>query len=153
MLLQGIEADDISLGNWGNAIVLLSAFLLGLRLTLSAKALQSVDTSRVALWQMMVSLPLYAGAGLAWETIHWEHLSWEPVAAIAYQGFVVAGLGFMVSFHLMKRYTPSVMVSFNFVAPIAGVLLSVWLLSESITVAIVAGMLLVAVGLILIARR
>jgi drug/metabolite transporter (DMT)-like permease len=58
-----------------------------------------------------------------------------------------------MSFYLMKRYAPSVIVSFNFVSPIAGVLLSAWLLGDVITVHLWVGMLLVAVGLFLIARR
>jgi drug/metabolite transporter (DMT)-like permease len=53
----------------------------------------------------------------------------------------------------MKRYAPSVIVSFNFISPIAGVLLSAWLLGDVITGHLWAGMLLVAVGLFLIARR
>jgi drug/metabolite transporter (DMT)-like permease len=85
--------------------------------------------------------------------IRWDAITWEPLAGLAYQGVVVAGLGFTVSFYLMKRYTPSVIVSFNFVSPIAGVLLSAWLLGDVITGHLWAGLLLVAVGLFLITRR
>jgi drug/metabolite transporter (DMT)-like permease len=53
----------------------------------------------------------------------------------------------------MKRYTPSVMMSFNFVSPVAGVLLSVWLLDERISALLLVGMALVAAGLALIARK
>ncbi len=153
VLLQGAGGAGLEIDNWGNWIVLLSACLLGLRLVLAARVLQRIDEARVAVWQMVVSLPLFAIGGLAWETVAWQHLDWRPVAGLAYQGFVIAGLGFMVTFYLMKRYTPSVMVSFNFVAPIAGVLLSAWLLDERITTGIVFGMILVASGLLLIARR
>jgi drug/metabolite transporter (DMT)-like permease len=45
------------------------------------------------------------------------------------------------------------MLSFNFIAPVAGVLLAAWLLDEVITVSVVAGVALVAVGLLLIARK
>ena len=140
-------------GAWGNVIVLASACLLGGRLIVSAKVLQRMDGARVVLWQMILSLPLFAVGGLVFETIRWDAIAWEPLAGLAYQGVIVAGLGFSVSFYLMKRYTPSVIVSFNFVSPIAGVLLSAWLLGDAISGRLLAGMLLVVVGLFLIARR
>jgi drug/metabolite transporter (DMT)-like permease len=53
----------------------------------------------------------------------------------------------------MRRYPPSVMISFNFVAPVAGVLLSLLLLGDTLTAGLIGGMALVALGLSLIARR
>lgn len=154
VLLRG--GGDPSLGDasmWGNVILLISACLLGGRLIVSARVIQGMEAVRVVLWQMILSLPLFATGGLLFETIQWQALAWEPLAGLAYQGAIVAGLGFSVSFYLMKRYAPSVIVSFNFVSPIAGVLLSAWLLGDVITVHLWLGMLLVAVGLFLIARR
>lgn len=152
-LLQDADLAALDFGAIGNWITLTSACLLGLRLSLSARALRRMDPARVAVWQMLISLPLYALGGSLFETIRWEHLSWQPIAGIVYQGVVVAGLAFTVSFSLMKRYTPSVMMSFNFVSPVAGVLLSAWLLDERITPLLLLGMALVAAGLALIARR
>jgi drug/metabolite transporter (DMT)-like permease len=45
------------------------------------------------------------------------------------------------------------MISFNFVAPVAGVLLGVWLLDEHLTAALLGGMALVALGITLLARK
>jgi drug/metabolite transporter (DMT)-like permease len=151
VLLRDAQLADLqfNLGDW---IVLLSAALLGLRLVLNAKMLEETDEVRVVVWQMVISLPIFAAGGWLWETIHWENMGWEPLAGIAYQGFVVAGLGFMVFSYLMKKYTPSVMMSFNFVSPVAGVLLSIWLLSEQVGVTLIAGLVLVGLGLFLIAR-
>jgi len=151
VLLQDAQLADLqfNLGDW---IVLLSAALLGLRLVLNAKMLEETDEVRVVVWQMVISLPIFAAGGWLWETIHWENMAWEPLAGIAYQGFVVAGLGFMVFSYLMKKYTPSVMMSFNFVSPVAGVLLSIWLLSEQVGAMLIAGLALVGLGLFLIAR-
>ncbi len=152
VLLRGSDPGQLSLVSWGNWIVLLSAVLLGSRLILSARILRQVDEVRVAIWQMVVALPLFAAGGALLETIRWENLSWEPLAAIVYQGAVIAGFGFMANFYLMKRYTPSVVVSFNFVSPIAGVLLAVWLLADPLTGALLVGLAMVAAGLNLVAR-
>ncbi|NCF82002.1 MAG: EamA family transporter [Proteobacteria bacterium] len=152
VLMRGLGDLQVAHGVWGNIILLMSACLLGGRLIVSAKVLQRIDGVRVVLWQMILSLPLFALGGTLFESISWDAIAWEPLAGLAYQGVVVAGLGFTVSFYLMKRYTPSVIVSFNFVSPIAGVLLSAWLLGHVITGHLWAGLLLVAVGLFLITR-
>ena len=153
VLMRGLGDLQVAHSVWGNVILLMSACLLGGRLIVSAKVLQRIDGVRVVLWQMILSLPLFALGGTLFESIRWDAIAWEPLAGLAYQGVVVAGLGFTVSFYLMKRYTPSVIVSFNFVSPIAGVLLSAWLLGDVITGHLWAGLLLVAMGLFLITRR
>lgn len=139
-----------SAGDW---IVLASACLLGLRLALSGRFLRRVNEVRLNFWMMLVSLPLFAAGGLAWEEIRWDRIGAVPVAGILYQGVVVAGLAFTVNFYLIRRYSPSVMISFNFIAPVAGVLLSLWILGESLTAGLAGGMALVALGLALITRR
>jgi drug/metabolite transporter (DMT)-like permease len=46
-----------------------------------------------------------------------------------------------------------VIISFNFVAPVAGVLLGILILGEHVSAGLLGGMALVALGLVLIARR
>lgn len=138
--------------NAGDLIVLSSSALLGFRLALTGRFLKRGNEVRLVFWMMLVSLPVF-GIGALFETIVWENVGWVPVAGIVYQGAVVAGLAFTVNFYLIRRYTPSVMISFNFFAPVAGVALSVWLLGESLLPGVLAGMVLVALGLALVARR
>lgn len=150
VLARGAPPGATGYGDW---IVLASACLLGLRLALSGRLLRRVNEVRLAFWQMVVSLPLFAAGALSFETIRFGSIGFAPVAGIVYQGAVVAGLAFTVNFTLMRRYTPSVMISFNFVAPVAGVTLGSLILGEPVTGGLIGGMLLVAAGLVLIARR
>jgi len=153
VLLRGtgpVQVEAAGLGDW---IVVASACLLGLRLALSGRVLKRVNDVRLTFWQMIVSLPLFLTGALAFESIRTEHLGVAPIAGIVYQGVVVAGLAFTVNFYLIRRYTPSIMISFSFVAPVAGVLLGMAILGERITAGLAGGMLLVAVGLVLITRR
>jgi drug/metabolite transporter (DMT)-like permease len=143
-------AGGASFGDW---LVLGSACLLGLRLALSGRLLRNVNAVRLTFWQMIVSLPLFAASALAFEHVRYERIAFAPVAGILYQGVVIAGLAFTVNFYLIRRYTPSVVISFNFLAPVAGVLLGAWILAEPITAGLIGGMLLVAAGLVLITRR
>ena len=139
-----------SLGDW---LCLGSAALLGFRLIASANVMKHVDPFRLAIWQMVVSLPVYAIAGFAFETVHWDKFSIEAVLGLLYQGVIVAGIGFMVSLWLISRYRASTMTSFNFIAPVTGVLLAGWLLGERISSHAVLGVVLLAAGMMLITLR
>ena len=152
-LLEDSDIATFDFGAAGNWIVLSSAVMLGLRLALSARFVRRIEPTKVALWQMVLSLPLF-GVGALWlEEIVWDAVGAGPIAGLLFQGVVIAGVGFTVSYHLMRRYTPSVMMSFNFVSPIAGVLFSAWLLGDRVGPLLLAGMALVAVGLYLVARQ
>ena len=129
--------DPVAAGNW---IVLSSAVMLGFRLSLSARFVRRIDPTKVAMWQMVLSLPLFGAGALLLEEIAWDRVGPGPIAGLLFQGAVIAGVGFTVSYHLMKRYTPSVMMSFNFISPIAGVVFAAWLLGDRIGPLLLAGM-------------
>ena len=152
-LLGDVDIGALDAGAAGNWIVLSSAVMLGFRLSLSARFVRRIDPTKVALWQMVLSLPMFGAGALLLEDIAWDRVGVGPIAGLLYQGVVIAGVGFTVSYHLMKLYTPSVMMSFNFVSPIAGALFSAWLLGDRIGALLLAGMALVAAGLYLVTRR
>jgi len=153
VLLKGNRVEGIDLIGVGGFVVLASSALLGLRLVLMVKPLRALDEVPVVLWMMIIGLVPFALGGLLFETIRWESLGWVPVAGLLYQGVVIAGLGFMVFSFLMKRYSPSVVSSFNFVSPISGVLVSMALLGDQLTVGIMFGVVFVGAGLYLAATR
>ena len=152
-LVADADITGLEFGAVGNWIVLSSAVMLGLRLSLSARFVRRIEPTRVAMWQMVLSLPMFGFGALAFEEIAWNQVGAGPIAGLLYQGVVIAGVGFTVSYHLMRRYTPSVMMSFNFVSPGAGVLFSAWLLGDRVGTLLLAGMALVAAGLYLVARQ
>ena len=108
---------------------------------------------QVVIWQMLLSLGVFATGAVLWEEISWPDVGWMPIGALIYQGAVIAGLGFMVNAWLIKRYSPTVMVSFSFVSPLSGVLLSAWLLGDVLTWDLAAGAAAVGLGLVVLARR
>jgi drug/metabolite transporter (DMT)-like permease len=130
VLMRGAGPAGLQGPGTGDWIVLASACLLGFRLALSGRLLKRVNDVRFTLWTMIVSLPLFLAGGVLFESVRWENLGFSPIAGIVYQGVVVAGLAFTVNFYLIRRYTPSVMISFNFVAPAAGVFLGMAILGE-----------------------
>ena len=152
VLLGGVSLESLNPIGLGGVVVLLSSALLGMRLVFMARVQQEISGVRVVLWQMILSLPLFAFAGAAFETIHWENLAFAPIVGLLYQGVVIAGLGFMVISYLLSRYAPSVITSFNFMSPISGVLLSAVLLGDEITPAIIGGVICVGAGLYFVSR-
>ena len=153
VILQSGPLDGATAVGVGSGLVFLSAALLGGRLAYTGRLLQRMDEVRVVLWQMVISVPVFGVAAFMSENILWERVGLAPIAGIVYQGLVVAGLGFMLLTYLMKRYSTSVIASFNFVSPISGVLLSVLLLGDHMTVHVLAGVALVGTGLYLVARH
>lgn len=156
VLLKDIDltaVDGVTFGTFGNWVVIFSAMLLGLRMAFSAKLVREIDTVRVNFWQMGLSLPIFAAGAVQFETVDLAAVSWLPVLGILYQGVVIAGFCFTVNFALMKSYPPAVMISFGFVAPISGVLLSWWLLAESLSWSVLVGSILVGLGLVFISRN
>ncbi|MCP5153093.1 MAG: DMT family transporter [Ectothiorhodospiraceae bacterium] len=137
----------------GSMILLVSAALLGLRLAISGRVLRRIHETRVAVWQMLLSLPLFWVAGMLGEPVRWERATAGPVLGLLFQGVVIAGIAFVINFALMRRHPPSIIVSFNFVSPVAGVLLAAWILGESPSAGLLLGMILVAVGLVLVTWR
>ena len=112
--------------------------------------MKRIDPFRLAIWQMVFSLPFYLVIASATETIVWAKFSYAAVLGILYQGVVIAGFGFMASLWLIGNYKPSIMAGFNFLAPISGVFLATFLLGESMTTMVMVGAALVAVGMILL---
>lgn len=153
VFLPGVEASGGESTLLGNLVCLSSAALLGGRLVFASRLLRRMESTRVMMWQMALSLPVYALAGWSLEQVNWEALGWEPLLGIAYQGFVVAGFNFMAMAWLLQRHRASLVFGFNFISPLSGVVLSAWLLGDELTWHILAGMIAVGLGLGLITRR
>ena len=152
VLSKGRLPNELTRANFGDLILLVSAVLLGGRMIFTAKLVRNVEPMRVVLWQMLLSLGGFAAGAVMWEEIVWRQVEWIPVGALVYQGVVIAGLVFMVNAWLIKQYSPSVMVSFGFISPISGVVVSALLLGDQLTWDLAVGTAGVGIGLIILTR-
>ena len=153
VLSKGRLPNELSRANFGDLILLVSAVLLGGRMIFTAKLVRNVEPMRVVLWQMLLSLGGFAAGAVMWEEIVWRQVEWIPIGALVYQGVVIAGVVFMVNAWLIKQYSPSVMVSFGFISPISGVVVSALLLGDQLTWDLAVGTAGVGIGLIILTRR
>ncbi len=129
----------------GDILSLVSAILLGLRIVLISNYAQNVSESKLMLGQQVVGTILFLVASYALESPIYT-LESEFWLAMAYQGLVIAGFGFLANAWLVKRYLPSTITFFYFVMPVAGVALAWLILGEDPGRGLIAGMALVCVG-------
>ncbi len=137
----------------GNGLMTLSAALLGFRQVFTRALVQSIDPVRAVVWQMGWSVPLFLVAAALTEKPLLKELRFEAVAAIAYQGIVVAGLCFILWAKLLKQIPAGVLSMYSFLVPVSGIALSGWMFGEPLRGTLVAGGVLVLGGLYVVVRR
>lgn len=138
----------------GNLIVLSSATLLGIKIAYLKLCLVRVSRDKLLFWQALLSLPMFAAYTVLVEWSAWQH-SIETVgqaelmyamAAIGYQGFVIAGFCFMCWAWLLSHYQASKLATFAFLTPLSGLVLSNLILGDVLRAGLWLGALLVAAG-------
>ena len=129
----------------GDLLSLVAAILLGLRIVLISNFAQNVSESKLMMGQQVIGTVLFLIASYAFESPAYT-LASEFWLAMAYQGFVIAGFGFLANAWLVKRYLPSTITFFYFMMPVAGVALAWLILGEDPGRGLIAGMALVCAG-------
>lgn len=137
----------------GNLLMVLSAFLLGYRQVYTRWLVQTVDPARTVVWQMAWSVPLFLLVAALSEPMAQGRVTWQAVAAISYQGFVVAGICFIIWAELLKKHSAGTLSMFSFLVPVAGIALSGWIFGEPLTGGLLIGGLLALTGVFIVTRQ
>ena len=139
----GVGQEGVTL--LGDALSFIAAGLLGLRLILLSNFAQDVSEAKLMLGQLFIGTVLLFPGSYIFEspTYTSDGTFW---LALSYQGFVIAGFGFLANAWLVKRYLPSSIAFFYFAQPIAGVLLAWMLLGENPGRGLILGVALLCVG-------
>ncbi len=136
----------------GDAIVSLSALLLGERTIYLARAVQRMDPTKLLLAQALVGAAGLGALSLWLEAADPHRWTLSLGISLFYQGVVVAGFNFIVNLWLLKHYRPSALAGFFLTSPIFGVLLSNLFTGEPLTALLLLSSLLVAMGIGLTTR-
>jgi drug/metabolite transporter (DMT)-like permease len=137
----------------GNLLLVLSALLLGVRQVYTRWLVQEIEPTRTVVWQMAWSVPLFLAIAAASEPPVYGRVTRQAIAAIAYQGAVVAGICFIVWAELLKRHAAGTLSMFAFLVPITGIALSSLFFGEPMRVTLLAGGFLVLVGVYAVTRE
>lgn len=132
---------------FGDALVLASAALLGLRQVVIKRLVAGQHPYKVLFWQALLSLPLFVAASALLEGGQGYAWSVRAAAGILYQGFVVAGACFIILVHLLSRHSAGRLGVYGFVTPVVGVGLSAWIAGDPLTWGLLSSVALVAAGI------
>ena len=137
----------------GNALLVLSAALLGLRSVYTRRLVQGIDPVRAITWQCNVSTLVFLIVAFLVEPLRLGPATPLSVGALAYQGIVVAGFCFVVWTELLRRHSAGTLSMFAFTIPFFGVILSSFIFGEAITPRIILAGVMVTVGIIVVTGR
>lgn len=139
----GASQGDVTI--LGDALSLIAAGLLGLRMILLSNFAQNVSEGKLMMGQLVIGTVLLLAGSYIFESPTYTLNAgfWMP---IAYQGVVIAGFGFLANAWLVKRYLPSSIIFFYFAQPIAGVILAWLILGEDPGRGLILGVALLCAG-------
>lgn len=137
----------------GNAMLVGSAALLGLRSVYTRQLVQGIDPVRAITWQSIISTILFLVVAAALEPLRLGPATVVSVSALAYQGIIVAGFCFVVWTELLRRHSAGTLSMFAFTIPFFGVLVSAAIFGEAVTPRIIASGLMVTLGIGIVTRK
>ena len=137
----------------GNLVIVATAVFVAARTVYAQRVLQWIEPGRYAFWQTALSLPFFATGALVAGSEQRLPVTWVPLAALAYQGIVIAGVCFTIWGYLLRKHSPGALTVFSFTVPMVGVIVSAWLFAEPITVDLLIGVAAVGAGIWLVARN
>ncbi|HID06278.1 MAG TPA: DMT family transporter, partial [Armatimonadetes bacterium] len=146
MFIERCNAGNVR----GDALVLLSAALVGVITIYSKYLLTQIDAYRLMLHQMLIGVILFFLAGSVFERGFAYHFNLRVVTALLYQGIAVGGFAFLTWVILLQRYAPSKLTAFAFTTPAFSILLSWALCGDALTQWLIVGTAMVGVGIALV---
>lgn len=151
--LSGTQLTRVDEVTWlGDACIVLSASLLGLRLVYTKHLLDRMEPGVIALWGNLVAMVLFLITSLLWEGPEQFNWNWAAVAGLAYQGFVVAGFCFLTWTILLRRHSASRIAVFSFAQPIFGIIFGNLFRGDPLSSGLVFGAIGVGIGVWLVNR-
>ena len=150
MFSDALTLHDYGPFLWGDLLVFASAILLGLRQVVLKRLVHDLHPYAVLFWQSAFSVPAFGVLSFLLERDDDWNLTGAVIGAVLYQGIVVAGLCFILWLYLLRRHSASKLGIFGFATPILGVMLSVVLLQDAVTIQLILSMLLVAAGIAIV---
>ncbi len=136
----------------GDVLTVISAFLLGARQVYNARLVSTINPAKMLLFEAAFGTAVFAIGSNLFEPQPWTW-AWGLVGALAYQGLVIAGFGFLASLLMFKYYYPSRITAVSLTQPVLGIILAWSILGEEPTWLLWVGGLFVMFGALLAQKR
>ncbi len=145
------DMDDPSL--LGDAVLLTSAFVLGIKIVYTKHALKTVEPGKLIFWHDVFGVLFFVAYSLSFETVDPAGFTMPAILGLAYQGIVVTGFCFAVQALLLKRHSASQISVFSFATPLFGVTIAVLMRGDRLSPWLLAAAVCVAAGILLVNLR
>jgi drug/metabolite transporter (DMT)-like permease len=138
----------------GDSMIVGAAILWGATtVVIKAGPLAKVSPSKTLLYQLGVSAVLLPIGSMALNEQGIVNVSPLVIASLFYQTVWIASLTYLAWFWLIRHYPGPKLASFTFLTPIFGVLAGWLVLDEPLTIAVLAALFMVAVGVYMVNRQ
>ncbi|SLM30467.1 Permease of the drug/metabolite transporter (DMT) family [Desulfamplus magnetovallimortis] len=145
---QAIAGDLLT----GDIIICCAVFLWGCNAVYVKRVLAGISAVQITLYPMMFGAPLFLIAGFLWDGEMIRFMNPSIVKALIYQSFITAAYGFVAWNGLLHRFGATALHSFIFIMPVSGVIFSVMLLGEPLTMNIIISIILIIAGTFVVNR-
>ncbi len=139
--LQNSKSDYL----WGDVMMLTSAMLLGARQIYISQIAQDISQINILLSQALIGIISFFVFSVFFESQNYL-FSVSLLAALFYQGIIIAGFGFIGQTWLLKNYLPSKITIISLSQPVFGVFLAWFILNETPGVELIFATILVVIG-------
>lgn len=137
----------------GDALLLFSAFVLGVKFIYTKQALKIIGPTELIFWHDIVAVLMFGAAAAVLERPDFGQVSPQAWLGLLYQGVLVGGVCFALQAHLLKIHSASQIAVFSFLTPLFGIVLGMLLRGDRLSVWLVLSGLTVAAGIYLVNRR
>jgi drug/metabolite transporter (DMT)-like permease len=137
---------------YGDAILLASGCLLGVKFVYTKAATQRVEPGKLIFWHDVIGVALFAAWSAAFEHTTAAQFTLPAVLSLLYQGLIVAGFCFAAQAHLLRRHSASQLSVFSFATPLFGIAISVIFRGDPLSPWLVVAGVLVAGGILIVTR-
>lgn len=155
---ENANIDDHDLT--GDLVLILSGFLLGIKILYTKHAMKVVESGKLIFWHDVIGVVGFAIAALLFESpdlsplfsarIVEDRETREALFGLLYQGVVVAGFCFASQAVLLRRHSASQLSVFSFTTPLFGITFAVLLRGEVLSSWLAVAGVIVAAGILLV---
>eukprot|EP00913_Durusdinium_trenchii_P008842 g8308.t1 len=155
---EAAKSDDPDLV--GDIVLMLSGFLLGIKILYTKHAMKVVESGKLIFWHDVIGVVGFAIAALLFESpdlrpffsaqLIQDSKTQQVLGGLLYQGVVVAGFCFATQAVLLQRHSASKLSVFSFTTPLFGITFAVLLRGEVLSEWLAVAGIIVAVGILLV---
>ena len=148
------DRPDMGAGTYtGDLIVLMAVLCWSVSAIYIKRVNEYFHAVQITLYQMVIAIPAFFISGWIWDGSMVGEITPVVVESILYMGVVTAGFGFVAWNTMLQKFGASVLHSFVFIIPLAGVTSGVLFLGEPVTPYLLISVVCIVIGIVVVNMR